>query len=321
MKKILLLVVTLLTVMNFSACGVDKPAQTDSDKIKVVATIFPAYDWTRAIVGDEKNFELTLLGGAGVDMHSFNPTAQDIAKISNCDVFICVGGESDAWVDDALKQSTNKNLVVVKLIDALGDNVKHEEITDGMEHEHHAHEHGEHHDGEVDEHVWLSLKDAQILCNTIADVLIKVDSSYEKTFRTNLTAYNEKLAALDEDYRKVVDNSPVKTLVFGDRFPFRYLCDDYGLKYFAAFSGCSAETEASFSTIKFLADKVDELNLHYVLKIDGTTHQIAETVIANTKSKDQKILTLDSMQSSGTDANYLDVMRKNLDVLREALSK
>ena len=315
MRKFLLTVVALLTAVTFSACGNEKPVQSDSDKIQVVATILPAYDWTRVLVGDEKNFDLILLGGAGVDMHSFNPTAQDIAKISSCDVFICVGGESDAWVDDALRQSTNKNLVVVKLIDVLGDKIKPEEVTEGMEHERH--------DGhaEVDEHVWLSLKNAQILCNAIADALSKVDPSHEKTFRTNLTAYNEKLAALDEDYRKVVDDSPVKTTVFGDRFPFRYLCDDYGLKYFAAFSGCSAETEASFATIKFLADKVDELHLHYVLKIDGTTHQIAETVVANTQSKDQKILTLDSMQSAGTDANYLDVMSKNLEILREALSK
>ena len=375
MKKILLLLVTLLTAINFSACGVDKHAQNNSDTIKVVTTIFPAYDWTRAIVGDEKNFELTLLGGTGVDLHSFQPTAQDIAKISDCDVFIYVGGKSEAWVNDALKQVTNKNLVVVKLLDVLGNKVKHEEISAGMQDEHkiidkshhsgshhsihseshhdsshensahethapsvthenlhedethsspvhYTHTHRHHHDKpEIDEHVWLSLKNAQILCDAIADALIKVDPSNEKTFRTNVAAYKEKLAALDKNYKQTVDDAPVKTLLFGDRFPFRYLVDDYGLKYFAAFSGCSAETEASFSTIKFLADKVDELNLHYVIKIDGATHKIAETIVKNTKTKEQTILTLDSMQSAGTNANYLDVMTKNLEVLREALSK
>jgi len=307
MKKVLLLLVLLLTA-NFSACGNEKPAH--NDKIKVVATIFPAYDWTREIIGDEKNIELTLLGGTGVDLHSYQPTAQDIATIANCDVFIYVGGESDAWVSDALKQATNKNLVAVNLLDALGNKVKHEH-----------HEHHENHDAEIDEHVWLSLRNAQVLCDAIADVLIKVESSHEKTFRTNVAAYKEKLAALDKNYGEVIAAAPVKTILFGDRFPFRYLCDDYGLKYFAAFSGCSAETEASFSTIKFLADKVDELKLPCVLTIDGSDKKIAETVVANSVTKPQKILTLDSMQATGTDANYLDVMTKNLEVLREALTK
>ncbi|MBR1646906.1 MAG: zinc ABC transporter substrate-binding protein [Selenomonadaceae bacterium] len=304
MKKFLLLVVMLLT-MNFSACGVDKPAQNDSDKIKIVTTIFPAYDWTREIIGDETNFDLTLLGGTGVDLHSFQPSAQDIMKISTCDVLICVGGESDDRISDALKQSTNKNLVVVKLLDVLGDKI----LT-------------ENHDGHVenDEHVWLSLKNAQILCEKISDVLIKADPSHEKIFRTNVAAYNEKLAALDEKYRETISAAPVKTILFGDRFPFRYLCDDYGLKYFAAFAGCSAETEASFETIKFLADKVDELKLPCVLTIEGTNHKIAETIIANTAGKSQKILVLDSMQSVA-DGNYLSTMTKNLEVLREALSK
>ena len=317
MKKFLLLVVMLLT-MNFSACGVDKPAQNDSDKIKVVTTIFPAYDWTREIIGDETNFDLTLLGGTGIDLHSFRPSAQDIMKISTCDVLICVGGESDDRISDALKRSTNKNLVVVKLLDGLGDKVKPEEHVEGMEHEHD--EHHEHGHDENDEHVWLSLKNAQILCEKIADALIKVDPSHEKIFRANVAAYNEKLAALDEKYRETISAAPVKTILFGDRFPFRYLCDDYGLKYFAAFAGCSAETEASFETIKFLADKVDELKLPCVLTIEGTNHKIAETIIANTAGKSQKILTLDSMQSVA-DGDFLSTMTRNLEVLREALSK
>ena len=167
----------------------------------------------------------------------------------------------------------------------------------------------------------MSLRNAQILCDAIADVLIKFESSHEKALRTNVAAYKKKLAALDEDYRNTIAAAPDKTLLFGDRFPFRYLVDDYGLKYFAAFAGCSAETEASFQTIKFLANKVDELNLHYVMKIDGTTHKIAETIVRNTKTKDQKILTLDSLQSAGADEDYVVTMKNNLDVLCEALSK
>lgn len=313
MRKLLILVAALVISMNFSACGNEKPVE---NKISVVTTIFPAYDWAKNIIGDENGFDLTLIGGSGVDLHSFQPSANDIAQISACDVLICVGGDSDSWILDAIKHSTNKNIVVIKLIDVLGDKIKLEDA-----HKHENHDENHHHDGEIDEHVWLSLKNAQILCENIAKTLSKVDSSHENALQTNFNAYKAKISALEGEYQATIAASPVKTLVFGDRFPFRYLCEDYNLKYFAAFSGCSAETEASFATIKALADKIDELNLHFVLKIDGSTHKIAETVISNTKNKDQTILTLDSMQSAGKNANYLDVMAKNLEILREALSK
>lgn len=313
MRKLLILVAALVISMNFSACGNEKPVE---NKISVVTTIFPAYDWAKNIIGDENGFDLTLIGGSGVDLHSFQPSANDIAQISACDVLICVGGDSDSWIFDAIKHSTNKNLVVIKLIDVLGDKIKPEDT-----HEHENHYENHHHDGEIDEHVWLSLKNAQILCENIAKTLSKVDSSHENALQTNFNAYKAKISALEGEYQATIAASPVKTLVFGDRFPFKYLCDDYNLQHFAAFSGCSAETEASFATIKALADKIDELNLHFVLKIDGSTHKIAETIISNTKNKDQTILTLDSMQSADKNANYLDIMAKNLEILREALSK
>ena len=303
MKKIFILLVALLTAITFSACGADNYEK--SRKIKVVTTIFPVYDWTCEIIGgDEKNFDLTLLMDKGVDLHSFQPSAQDIMKISTCDVLICVGGESDEWISDALNRSTNKNLVVVKLLDVLGDKLKHET-----------------HDGEleIDEHIWLSLTNAQILCEAITDALIKTDFVTPDTLKKNSAAYKEKLSALDKKYRDTLTDAQGKTLLFGDRFPFRYLVDDYGLKYFAAFAGCSAESEASFQTIKFLADKVDELNLPCVMTIDGSDKKIAETIIANSMSKPQKILTLDSMQGKVDGATYLSAMEKNLEVLREAL--
>ena len=301
MKKIFVLLAALLTAINFSGCGTDKPA---SDKIKVVATIFPAYDWTREIIGGDEHFALTLLGGSGVDLHSFQPSAQDIMTIADCDVFIYVGGESDEWVGDALKQATNKNMLVVKLLDALGDKIKQEE-----------------HDGDVedDEHVWLSLRNAQILCDAITDALTKAAPAQVDTLKANDAAYKSKLAALDEKYREALTAAQGKTLLFGDRFPFRYLADDYGLKYFAAFAGCSAETEASFQTIKFLAGKVDELNLPCVLTIEGTNHKIAETIIASTARQNQKILVLNSMQGKIDGETYLSVMEKNLSVLKTAL--
>lgn len=287
--------------LNFSACSNDKP---ESKKIKVVATIFPVYDWTREIIGDNQNFELTLLMDKGVDLHSFQPSAQDMMMISDCDVFIYVGGESDEWVDDALKNSKNKNMVVVNLMDALGDKVLQEN-----------------HDGHIenDEHIWLSLKNAQILCDAIESALEKAAPDDNSDLKKNLDAYKSELATLDKKYQETLAAAQGKILLFGDRFPFRYLADDYGLKYFAAFSGCSAETEASFQTIKFLLEKVDELNLPCVMTIEGTNHKIAETIIANTAQKNQKILVLNSMQGKVDGENYLSIMEKNLEVLKEAL--
>lgn len=287
--------------LNFSACGNDKP---ESKKIKVVATIFPVYDWTREIIGDNQNFELTLLMDKGVDLHSFQPSAQDMMMISDCDVFIYVGGESDEWVDDALKNSKNKNMVIVNLMDALGDKVLQEN-----------------HDGHIenDEHIWLSLKNAQILCDAIESALEKAAPDDNSDLKKNLDAYKSELATLDKKYQETLAAAQGKILLFGDRFPFRYLADDYGLKYFAAFSGCSAETEASFQTIKFLSEKVDELNLPCVMTIEGKNHKIAETIIANTAQKNQKILVLNSMQGKVDGENYLSIMEKNLEVLKEAL--
>ena len=510
---------------NSEATGTTSSSEqtsTDSDKpdgksLKIVTTIFPEYDWVREILGDEAgNDELTMLLDNGVDLHSYQPTADDIIRISDCDLFIYVGGESDGWVENALKNATNKDMKVINLLEVLGDSVKNEEVVEGMqetEHHHdhskevstfeddevqdrslsdwavdwqsaypfaldgtlddafaamaeegkmtadeyktyyqngyktditnididgdhieftyedgkkvgsdykyvgyyiqnwstgtkaamyrfeaedkdsgapvyiefndhmiepaaaehfhirmsnesfdaivdpenswptffpadmtgeeicehmeghdhdededHEHEEGEEHDHEEekDEHVWLSLRNAEILSNAISKALQKLDPDNKDTYSANSDAYVKKLSALDAEYQTVVDDAKRKTVLFGDRFPFRYLVDDYGLDYYAAFVGCSAETEASFETISFLAKKVDELKLPCVLTIEGAQHKIAETIVKNTTAKNQKVLTMDSMQSTtskdvANGTTYLSVMEKNLSVLKEAL--
>ena len=329
MKKILsLLLAALLTVGSLTACNGSSPA--DDGKLRIVTTIFPEYDWVMNILGDNPaGAEVTMLLDTGVDLHSFQPTADDILKISTADMFIYVGGESDEWVEKALAQAKNKNLVAINLLEALGDAVKEEEVVEGMQADHededHDHDH-DHEDGEkeYDEHVWLSLRNASALVKHIAESLKKIDSSHADVYTANASAYTDKLKALDAEYQKAVDGSTVRTLLFGDRFPFRYLADDYGLTYYAAFVGCSAESEASFETITFLSKKVDELGLPAVLTIEGTNHKIAETVVRSTQNGNQKILSLDSMQSvTAKDvkdgANYLAIMEKNLEVLKEAL--
>ena len=304
---------------------------TAEEKIRIVTTIFPEYDWVREILGDKADSaEITMLLDNGVDLHSYQPTADDLIKISDCDLFVYVGGESDGWVDDALKSAANKNRKVINLLDVLGDSVKTEEVVEGMQETEHDHDHDhdedeEHkHEEEKDEHVWLSLKNAEVLVNAISKSLQELDPDNKDTYAANADAYGQKLSALDAEYQKAVSAGTYKTLLFGDRFPFRYLVDDYGLSYYAAFVGCSAESEASFETVSFLAKKADEGKLPCVLTIEGKNHKIAETIVQNTAGKNQKILTMDSMQSTTSQdvargTTYLSLMAKNLDVLKEAL--
>ena len=311
-----------------------------NEKLQIVTTIFPVYDWVENVLGENPaGAEVTMLLDNGVDLHSFQPTADDIIKISTCDVFIYVGGESDEWVTDALQEAVNKDMIVINLMDVIGNRAKEEEFVEGMQEDSHEHDREEADPGdadreetdheeeaEYDEHIWLSLQNAEICVNSIAEKLSEKDPTDKEVYTNNAMQYNNELKSLDEEYRNVAENASVKTLLFADRFPFRYLTEDYGLDYYAAFIGCSAETEASFETVTFLADKTDELGLKHVLVIEGSDGKIAETVISNTKEKNQQICRLDSMQSvtakdkeSGT--TYLSVMQNNLEVLKEALSQ
>lgn len=318
MKRLIALLLVFLLLGSLCACG-NAPAETSQGKLSIVTTIFPEYDWVREILGDRlEDVELTMLLDSGVDLHNYQPTADDIIKISTCDMFIYVGGESDSWVADTLKEATNGNMVVISLLDVLGDAVKQEEIVEGMEHDEDEEE------GEADEHVWLSLKNAEIICSYLAEAIAAMDGDSAVVYEENAAAYIEKLRALDGRYEAAVVEASGDTLLFGDRFPLRYLAEDYGLTYYAAFSGCSAETEASFETVAFLAGKVDELELSCVMTIEGSDHRLAETIVSTTAEKNQTVLTVDSMQSvTAADvkngAGYLAIMEKNLTVLAEAL--
>ena len=328
MKKLLALVLSALVITSLLVgCGSTEPKKAD---VKVVTTIFPLYDWVREIAKDDADINLDLLLDNGVDLHSYQPSAKDIVTISDCDIFIYVGGESDKWVDDTLKQANNKDMVVIDLMDILGDKAKEEEVKEGMQEDEDEHEKDKDHkegeeEHEYDEHVWLSLKNSALFVDKIADALKKADSQHADAFQANADAYQNKLNELDKQYQDAVDKASVKTLLFGDRFPFRYLTDDYKLDYYAAFVGCSAETEASFETITFLSGKADELQLKAIMQIETSDGAIAKTVRDNTKTKDQTILTLDSLQSVTSERakngeTYLSIMTANLDILKEALA-
>ncbi len=301
-----------------SATGVE---DTDGgEQLRIVTTIFPEYDWVRQILGDATDYNLTLLLSNGVDLHNYQPTVDDMIKIANCDLFIYIGGASDEWAEDALKTAVNHDMEIINLLEILGDAVKEEEIVEGMQSEENKDDGDE---IEYDEHIWLSLKNAAVCCDYIAETLGKIDPSNADIYAANSENYINKLNALDAQYADAVNAAPVKTLLFGDRFPFRYLTDDYGLDYYAAFVGCSAETEASFETVIFLANKTDELNLSSVLTIENSDGKIARTIIENTAAKSARILQMDSMQSvTARDiengATYLDAMANNLAILIEA---
>lgn len=335
-----------ITVLTGCGNSAEAEKQTEgTEKATIICTVFPEYDWVCAILGDLKEeYDVQLLLNSGVDIHSYQPTAEDIARISKCDLFVYTGGVSENWIEDTLKSAVNEQMQVVTLMDELGERVKTEEIVEGMEHHHedegvyaedgHVHEdeegltEDEHVHEEAtgyDEHVWLSLKNAEILVDSLAEALALLDEENAGVFEQNAAAYIEKLEQLDGAYEKAVEEAELDTLLFGDRFPFRYLTEDYGLNYYAAFTGCSAETEASFETIAFLAEKLDELELTAVMVIESSDQKLAQTIIGSTQKKDQKILVMNSLQSvNRTDmengASYLSIMEENLEVLKEALN-
>ena len=325
-----------------SACNTETPA---SKKISIVATIYPQYDWLRNILGEHADaVDLKLLIKNGTDLHSYKPSAQDIASIASADMVVFVGGESDEWIEKALEATPKAGRVQMNLMKALGDRVKEEEVVEGMqaedetreehaeEHEHHEEnvaEHHEHHhhseEVENDEHIWLSLKNAEILVQKLAESISTIDTANAETYKANATAYATKLRELDVDFAATTKDAAQKTILFGDRFPFRYLVDDYGIKYYAAFVGCSAETEASFETITFLANKMDSLALPAIFTIDGSNGKIARAILdASKKSKEAQELTLNSMQSVTDDqikkgSDYVSFMKSNLEILKKAL--
>ncbi len=327
-KKITVALFLCSFAISLSACGSAKDSR--DDKIKIVCTTFPQYDWVRQILGDEiDNVDLVLLGNTGVDMHSYQATADDIIEITTSDIFIYVGGVSDSWVEDALAQEDTSDIIVINMMEVLGDRLKLEDESTGVvEDENHEHTDEESHEhintSEYDEHVWLSIKNAVILCERITKALCEIDPDNKQIYTDNSNAYITQLNELDISYENTVKNAKSDAILFGDRFPFIYLVNDYDIEYYAAFSGCSTETEASFETITFLAEKLNDLDIPVVLVVEGSTRNLAKTVIDSSKDKNQDILVIDSFQAVTSKdiedgKTYIETMVSNLHVLEEAL--
>lgn len=333
------LLAAFLISLAFFGCSKkdESQAKSQNQKIKVVATIFPLYDWAKNVAAGSENVQVELLIKNGVDLHSFQPSTSDIVNLLSADVLIYVGGESDFWISDALKNSVNEKMAQINLMEALSDSVKEEEVVDGMTAEDDDFPHidksapagyslqlaGHNHDEvEYDEHLWLSVKNAENAVKKISEILQEKDAAEADLIESNKNAYLEKLDELQ--YSAIVTKVQPDTIIVCDRFPFRYLTDELGLKYYAAFVGCSAETEASFETIAFLAQKIKDLNAKEVFVTESSDKKIARTVISSAGLTEQecKIVTLDSMQSttlqdSESGKNYVDVMKENYRKLAE----
>jgi len=318
MKKVLSFILICTLCLSLTGCG-DLPQQGDAGKITIVTTIFPEYDWLRNLTADSENIELKLLIDKGVDLHSYQPDVNDIVTISACDVFIYTGGASDVWVEDVLETAMNEDMAVIDLMELLE---QHRELCTDEAHHHHDHENHEH---AADEHVWLSLRNADILCRELMYVLQELDSANSDLYAANFADYGAKIEELDCRYHEAVSSAKHHDIVFADRFPFTYLMEDYGLRHHAAYEGCSAETEVSFETFARLADTVNELGIDNVVVIDDSDLRIANTVIAASGDDSRGICTMQSMQAVGrrqinSGITYLEIMEQNLAVLQQVLN-
>ena len=299
----------------------------DSGKIRAVATIFPQYDFLRQIGGD--HLELTMLLKPGAESHSSEPTPADMITVSQSDLFVYVGGDSDAWVETILESVDVSEKEIVTLMDCV-ETVAEEDV-EGMETHGHAHDHededptaadGDHEEAEQDEHVWTSPRNAVRIVEKLRDALIAVDPENAGDYTQNAADYIDRLNRLDQEFQETVDTAKRHTILLGDRFPFRYLADAYGLDYYAAFPGCSSESEASAKTIAFLIDKVKEEKIPVVFSIELSNEKMTDSICEATGATKLQLhschnVTRDDFEQGIT---YLDLMERNVQALKEALN-
>lgn len=316
MKKIIALILSaVILLLMLCACGGNDDTKTDG-KLKIIATIFPPYDFARQIGGDY--IDLTMLLKPGMESHNYEPSPKDIVNIRNSDLFIYVGGESDEWVKTILESDEKKPKKIIALMDCV-DTVE-ETTVEGMTAGEKKSENGE--EIELDEHVWTSPKNAITITKKISQAMAELDPGNKKIYDENTRNYSAQLTQLDEQFRQTVESAKNKLVIFGDRFPFRYFTDEYGLGYFAAFPGCSSETEPSAATISFLIDQVREKKIPVVFKIEFSNGKVAQTIAEPIGAKVLEMhschnIDADSMKNGAT---YLSLMKQNLNNLKEALS-
>lgn len=321
-KILLCLLVCICSVFLTVGCNVVTDTQ-DNGRLKVVSTIFASYDFARQIAGDYAEFYMLLK--PGMEAHSYEPTPKDIIAIQECDVFVYVGGENDVWVDNILASMDTSEISVIKMID-LVDKYEEEHIEGMKEHVHteechDGHEHHDEHHEEWDEHVWTSPINAITICEKMTEVFCEKDDKNSDVYKINAENYIEELKELDACFDNIVENGKRNVLVFGDRFPLRYFVEEYNLEYFAAFPGCSSDTEASVATVIFLIDKIRTEEIPVVLKIELSSDSMARTIAEDTDTKVMEFNTCHNLTKDEFEAGetYISLMYRNAKVLKEAL--
>lgn len=337
-KKIFGLILAGAVLITGCTAKTEKKDKGDNTKgkLKIVTTIFPEYDITRAIAKDKVDLELMIK--PGVDVHSFTPTPQDIKTVQNSDIFVYGGTEHDKWVENLTKSIDMKNKKVVKLVDGIQQ--LEEESVDGMKHEHHhddkkedehnhdhKHEKGDEHnhkgeEKELDPHYWTSPKNAIQMVKTITNALVEKDPDNAEFYKENAENYIKQLEGVDKELHDVVDNAKIKKVVIADRFPFRYLFKDLGLEYRALFSGCSVESTASAGQIKKMVDYVKENKIPVVYHIEMGKGELAETVAKNSGAKVKLLHSIHTVTKEDFDKGitYIDLMKQNVEALKEGLN-
>lgn len=314
MKRILCIILLLALTMSLGACGGSEPAEEDGAALRIVTTVFPAYDFARQIGGGRVS--VTLLVPPGAESHSFEPTAKDIVRIRECSLFFCNGGESEAWVEELLADTPVEMLVMLDCVDAL-----EEEVKEGMQ-QSPGHDHEEEEEGpEYDEHVWTSPVKAREICAALCERLCALDPAGAAEYRANLERYGAELEALDAAFRQAVEQGSRRTVVFADRFPVRYFVEEYGLDYFAAFPGCADDTEPSARTVAFLIDKVREEQIPAVFYIEFSNEKMADVICEDTGCRKLLFHSCHNVSAEELErgVSYLELMRGNVTALKEAL--
>ncbi len=306
----ILTVFLLVTIIGIFVTACTKKEEVSNSTIRIITTIFPQYDFARAVSGDHAMIKMLLKPGA--ESHSFDPSPQDNIDIQNCDLFIYTGGENDIWVSNLLSGLDTDKIKVIRLLDCIKP--KEEELVAGMEKE-------EGEETEYDEHVWTSPKNAIILVNAIRDALIEIDEEHVEEYMENAKKYTDELLGLDVDFKQAVNAGVRRHLVFADRFPFRYFADEYGLTYSAAFPGCATETEPSVKTITYLIQKIRDEKIPVVFYIEFSNQKIAKSIQEETGVKALLFHSTHNISQLdfGRGITYIDLMRTNLEHLKEAL--
>lgn len=312
-KRMFCVISIALCICTLCGCS---SKRGEKEKLSVIATIFPAYDFAREIVGE--NADVTMLLAPGEESHTFEPTPRQMIDIQECDLFIYTGGESDKWVENLLSSKECEGVKTVRMIDCV--EAVEEEFKEGMQVDaDHDYEH-DHEHTQYDEHVWTSPMNSVEIVKSITEALCETDADNAGTYNENFRIYSEKLIELDASFRKIADSIDNKTFVFADRFPFRYFADEYGFDYYAAFPGCSSNTEPSSKTMVFLIEKISEEKLPAVFCTEFSNQKIADTICSETGAEKYTLYSCHNVSQENFErgVTYIELMENNAKTLKEA---